>query len=70
MPDSFEIEIPASLYRRIEERIKDTEFQSVRDYVVYVLREVLSEDEPEDEELSDEDVEKIKKRLKSLGYLE
>ena len=64
------VDIPSSLYRRIEDTIKDTGFDSVDSYVAYVLREILSEDEEEDVNLTEEDEEKIRKRLKSLGYLE
>ncbi len=64
-----QIEIPASLYRNIESRIKDTGFQSVDSYVTYVLRKVLSED-METESLSEDEENRIRERLKSLGYLE
>lgn len=64
------VSIPASLFERIEERIKGTEFTSVSDYVTYVLSEVLTEDEEETESVSKEDEERIKERLKALGYLE
>ena len=64
------VEIPASLYARIEEIIKDTGFKSVSSYVTYVLREVLAEDEEEQEVFSKEDEEKVKERLRSLGYLD
>ncbi len=63
------ISIPTSLYKKIEGRIKDTGFTSVSSYVTYVLREVLSEDE-EDEDFTEEDEEKVKERLRSLGYLD
>ncbi len=64
-----QISIPASLYRSIEGRIKDTGFESVDGYVTYVLREILSEDE-EEETLTEEDEEKVKERLRSLGYMD
>ncbi|RLI40665.1 CopG family transcriptional regulator, partial [Candidatus Bathyarchaeota archaeon] len=51
--------------------IKGTGFSSVSGYVTYVLREVLSEEEEEEKEVfSKEDEEKIKARLKALGYIE
>ena len=65
----IKISIPTSLYKKIEERIKDTGFASVSSYVTYVLREVLSEDEEEDV-FTEEDEEKVKERLRSLGYLD
>ncbi|MCD6530419.1 CopG family transcriptional regulator [Candidatus Bathyarchaeota archaeon] len=64
-----EVLIPVSLFKKIEERIRGTEFSSVSDYVTYVLRELLSEEE-EEEVLSEEDEEKIKARLRALGYID
>ncbi len=37
------ITIPAPLFGKIKERIKDTGFSSVSDYVTYVLRETMAE---------------------------
>lgn len=62
------ISIPTSLYRKLEERIKGTGFDSVSSYATYVLREVVSEEE-EEEPYSKEDEEKVKERLRALGYL-
>ena len=65
-----EVLIPTSLFEKIKERIKGTDFSSVSGYVTYVLKEVLSEEEEEKEVFSKEDEEKIKARLKALGYIE
>jgi len=60
--------LPDDLYEKIVERVNNTEFNSVDEYVIFVLEEVLKdEDEPA---LSEEDEEEVKKRLKALGYLE
>ncbi len=64
-----EIKIPASLYKKIEERIEGTGFSSVSSYVTYVLRELLAEDE-EEEVYTPEEEEKVKERLRALGYLD
>jgi len=65
------VSIPKELYKKIQERIKDTGFTSVSDYVTYVLRQVISELEEESEEpFTKEDEEKVKERLRSLGYIE
>jgi Arc/MetJ-type ribon-helix-helix transcriptional regulator len=63
------VSISTPLYDKVKEKIKGTEFTSVSGYVEYVLRELLSE-EGETEEFSKEDEEKIKSRLRSLGYLD
>lgn len=68
--ESKTVSIPASLYRRIEEAIKGTTVASVADYVIRVLRERLSQEKPAAEVFSPEDEEKIKERLKALGYLD
>ncbi len=63
--------IPTSLAEKIEKRIQGTEFSSISSYITYVLKEVVSDSESEDgEELSKDDDERIKARLRSLGYLD
>ena len=66
--DTSTVSIPASLYRKLEERIKGTGFDSVSSYVTYVLQEVIAEG-GEEEPYSKEDEEKVKERLRALGYL-
>ena len=65
------VSIPAELYDDIDQRVKETEFNSVEEYVTFVLEEVLKDDE-DDEEIafSPEDEEEVKKRLRALGYLD
>ena len=65
------ITIPASLYEKIEKRIEGTEFSSVSEWATYVLKEVLAnlEEEEKEESLTKKDEERIKERLKALGYL-
>jgi len=65
------VSIPVSLFEKIRELIKDTGFKSVSDYVTYVLREivVMHELEKLSKPFTKEDVERIKKRLKALGYI-
>ena len=64
------IKIPAQLYERIEKRVNETDFPSVSDYVAYVLREVLASLDEDYEVFTEEEEEKIKERLRSLGYLD
>ena len=64
------IEIPESLYNKIEAKIKGSNFASVPEYVSFILRERLTtEEESSKSGYSKEDEEKIKARLKDLGYL-
>ena len=63
------VSLPAELYGKIEQRIVGTEFDSVDEYVNFVLEEVLKEEESETS-FSKDDEEEVKKRLKDLGYLD
>ena len=62
--------LPAELYSRVEERVKDTDFGSVDEYVEFVLEEVVKEEEKEEKAFSEEEEKEVKKRLKDLGYLD
>ncbi len=67
------VSIPKPLFEKVKKRVDGTGFTSVSDYVTFVLREVLaSEEEEEDEKeaFSKEDEEKVKDRLRALGYLD
>jgi metal-responsive CopG/Arc/MetJ family transcriptional regulator len=64
------VSIPTSLYKKIEEKIKGTDITSVSSYIAKILRENLSKDEPKEDVFSKEDEEKVKERLKALGYID
>ena len=64
------ISIPSQLAEKIKKRIEGTGFHSLSSYATYVLREVISGMENEDEAFSKEDEEKVKDRLRALGYLD
>jgi len=63
------ISIPLPLYNKLKEKIKNTDFNSVSDYAVYVFTELMADEESE-ENFTKDDEEKIKSRLRSLGYLD
>jgi Arc/MetJ-type ribon-helix-helix transcriptional regulator len=70
------IKIPGPLYNRIAKIVAESGFNSVTDFIVYVLRDLVSDTDKtempgkiEDASLSKDEVEAIRKRLKSLGYL-
>lgn len=64
------IEIPETLYNRLDARIKGTQFASVSDYATHVIRERLAVEENEKPSTyTIEEEEKVKARLKALGYL-
>ncbi len=64
------VSIPSPLFKKVEERIKGTGFTSVSSYVAYVLREIIAEEEEEEEPFSEEDKERVKERLRALGYID
>ncbi len=60
------VSIPDPLNQKIKKFIKNTGFQSTSSFVIYILREVLSDKTEESPVL---DKEKIKERLRALGYM-
>ena len=74
MSDKVKIEIPKEIADKIQKRVDESEFNSVSEYVEYVLKQVVDrleeESKPKKEAFSKEDEAKVKERLKALGYLE
>jgi len=64
------VSIPTLLHKKIEEFIKGTEYGSVSSYAAKILRESLSKEEPATEVFSKDEEEKVKERLKALGYID
>ena len=64
------IKIPKPLYDSLGQIIEESGFNSVTEFIVYVLRDLISSRSIEKEpSLSKKEIEMVKKRLKSLGYL-
>ena len=66
--DKVTIKIPRPLYNRLKTVIEESGFSSVNEFVVYVLRDLVSMGIEKKEELTKEETEAIKRRLKTLGY--
>ena len=67
------VSIPKPLAEKVKERMKGTGFSSVSSYVTYVLRQVLSSIESEQKSkqaFTSEEEEKVKQRLRDLGYID
>lgn len=67
------VSIPKPLVKKIKERMKGTGFSSVSSYVTYVLRQVISSIEAEEhskQAFTKEEEEKVKQRLRDLGYID
>lgn len=68
-PDKVPVYISKSTYERVREFISRVGgFSTVEELVEFVLREVLSGG-MEGSEISREDEEKVKERLRALGYI-
>jgi len=64
------IKIPRELYNKLAEIIEDTGFSSVTEFIVYAMRNIASGGRIKDEDkLTEEEVKKVRERLKRLGYL-
>ena len=65
--DRVTLKIPRPLYDKIKSVIEGSGFSSVNEFVVYILRDLISQSK-EKKELSADEVEVIRQRLKNLGY--
>ncbi len=72
------IKIPRPLYRRLKEIISGSGFDSVTDFIVYVLRDIaanvdknqIAEDPDQSTlQLTAQEIESVRRRLQKLGYL-
>ena len=72
------LKIPRPLYEQLKQVIEGSGFHSVTEFAVYVLRDLVSHhgripapepDRGDVEALSPDEIEAIRKRLESLGYL-
>ncbi len=76
------LKIPRPLYEQLRQVIADSGFHSVTEFAVYVLRDLVSHhrgtpsaaavapaEVSDVDPLSPEEIEAIRKRLESLGYL-
>ena len=73
MEEEFNIKIPKTLYYRIVRLTSELDVDDVNSFIVDLLREAVARYEEElgtSVVLSEEEMEKIKDRLKSLGYLD
>ena len=65
------IKIPRPLYNSLKALIEDSGFNSVNDFIVYVLRDIASVTSTDtgDGQLKKEEIDSIKEKLRNLGYL-
>ena len=69
------IKIPRPLYRKIQQVVEESGFDSPTDFIVYVLRDLMGEAEAQaaanhqEAEFTQEELDDVKRKLKNLGYL-
>jgi len=73
MTSKVTISIPDELKEKLEKKIKEINFESIQDCVLYVLNQIVSENNfgmnsKREGNYPDEDEIALKKKLKDLGY--
>lgn len=71
MSGEVDVKLKKDLIDKIKKVVNESEgeFNSVEEYIEFVLTELLKEEE-EEEIYTPEEEEEIKKRLRALGYIE
>jgi len=70
MKEKVTLKIPRELYEKLKEIIEDTGFSSVNSFVVYTLRTIVSGGKlKKEDDLTEEEIKKVRERLRALGYL-
>lgn len=71
MENKVTIKIPRELYKKLKDIIKDTGFSSTTEFILYVMRNIVSGGELKGkDQLTDEEVKKVRERLRRLGYID
>ncbi len=72
-PNEVTILIPKELAEKLGKRAESAEFDSLSTYVTYILRQVASrietDEKTKNKTITKGDEEKIKEKLRSMGYL-
>jgi Arc/MetJ-type ribon-helix-helix transcriptional regulator len=74
------VKIPRPLYRKIQQVVEESGFNSPTDFIVFVLRDLMGEADAaqaaaeaeaaaQTHELSQDELDDVKRKLKNLGYL-
>lgn len=64
------ISIPKALYEKIIKEAEDAGFKNIEEFIIYVLEQLIETSGVEGEVMSKEDEEKVKERLRALGYID
>lgn len=63
------VKIPRPLYRKVQQVVEGSGFNSPTDFIVYVLRDLMGEADDPSSEFNPDELEEVKRKLKNLGYL-
>jgi Arc/MetJ-type ribon-helix-helix transcriptional regulator len=74
------VKIPRPLYRKIQQVVEESGFNSPTDFIVFVLRDLMGEADAaqaaaeaaaaaQTHEFSQDELDDVKRKLKNLGYL-
>ena len=64
----MKVNVSDDIAKKLQEKIKGSKFKDVDEYVNFVLNKVVTK--LEEKNMTKEDEEKVKQRLRSLGYLD
>jgi len=65
------LELPRTLYDSALQKAKEAGFQSLSEFFIFILEQLIEEGEsPSDTVFSPEEEKIVKERLRSLGYIE
>lgn len=65
-----QVEVPEKYYRKFEERAPEKGFDTPEEYMRYVLGQVYEKLQDQDDSSEAQDEEKVKDKLKDLGYMD
>ena len=63
------IKLPTPLYHKLSALIEGAGYNSVTDFVVYVLRDLVGQCTPDGKRPTEHEVDETRQRLRNLGYL-
>ena len=66
----IEIKLPRKLYEEVLKNAKEAGFNDFNEFLIFILEQLASEEETGGEVFSKEEEEKVKERLRALGYIE
>jgi len=68
--DKVTIKIPRQLYDKLKHILEGSGYNSVTDFIVYVLRDLVATTRKAEGKINEAEFDEIKQRLRNLGYLE